>query len=182
MTWQSHPVLFDTSAAQPYALSATDRIASLERELYRLCNRKFQPAAWPVTRSQREPNIDIPDNPPLKKKVIWPEVVIPKEKPANKPVQKPKEPPLKQHVEPSWNNDDEEVVHLHAGASEATYAPPVNKNYAAVPKPALAKKPKQVYKTSALVYNGKIATNVYDHNGNASYIDATGIIIIVTRG
>jgi hypothetical protein len=120
VTWQSHPDLFDTSPTQPYALSATDRITSLEQELYQLHNRNFEPAARPATRSQREPNIDIPDDPPPKKKVVQPEVVIPKEKPANKPAQKLKEPPSKQCIEPlqlslfDWNNnDEEEVVHLY---------------------------------------------------------------------
>jgi hypothetical protein len=42
------------------------------------------------------------------------------------------------------------------------YAPPVNRNYAAVPKPLPGKKPKPAYKTSAPVCNGKIATDVYD--------------------
>jgi hypothetical protein len=71
-TRQTHPDLFDTAPVQPYALSATDRIASLERELYQLRNRKFEPAARPATRSQREPNVDIPDDPPPKKKVVRP--------------------------------------------------------------------------------------------------------------
>ena len=169
VTRQTHPDLFDTSPAQPYALSATDRIASLKQELYQLRNRKFEPAARPATISQREPNVDIPDNPPLKKKVVRPEVVIPMEKPVDKPGQRLKEPPSKQRVEPSQpspfdrhNNDEEDVVHPYVGAPDATYAPPVNRNYAAVPKSPPAKKPKPAYKTSAPVYDGKIATDVYD--------------------
>ena len=84
-------------------------------------------------------------------------------------MQKPKESPSKQRVEPPQSSlfdrnhdDEEEVVHPHAGAPDATYAPPVNRNYAAVPKPPPAKKPETAYKTSALIYDGKIATDIYD--------------------
>ena len=84
-------------------------------------------------------------------------------------MQRPKEPPSKQHVELPQsspfdrnNDDEEEVVHPYAGAPDATYAPLVNRNYAAVPKPPLTKKPEPEYKTSTPVYDGKITTDIYD--------------------
>jgi hypothetical protein len=46
------------------------------------------------------------------------------------------------------------VTHPYADVQDATYAPPVNRNYATAPEPA--------YKTSPPIYNGKVASDVYD--------------------
>ena len=63
--------------------------------------------------------------------------------------------------EPS-NAGEPEVTHPFADVSDATYAPPVNCNYAAAPKPQPPKKADPVYKILAPIYDGKVATDVYD--------------------
>ena len=159
---QSHPDLFST-APSTNALSADQRIASLERELYQL--RNLRPRAG--ERKERDTNVDIPEDEPKKRKpVMRPEVVIPKKKPVDKHAESrsaspaPVPAPAPQN-EPS-NAREPEVTHPFADVSDATYAPPVNRNFAAAPKPQPPKKADPAYKTSAPIYDGKVATDVYD--------------------
>src|ERR1700734_4458995 len=94
-TRETHPDLFPQSPAPVMQLSADDRIASLERELFQLRGRKFEPQVR--TRAQheadkgkqrrersaspadREPSVEIEEEPvkPAKKKAMQPGVVIP---------------------------------------------------------------------------------------------------------
>jgi hypothetical protein len=60
------------------------------------------------------------------------------------------------------NVGETEVTHLFANVPDATYVPPVNRNYTAAPKPQLPKKADPAYKTSAPIYNRKVATEVYN--------------------
>ena len=62
---QSHPDLFST-APSTNSLSADQRIASLEQELYQLCN--LHPRAG--ERKDRDTNLDIPEDEPKKKKPV----------------------------------------------------------------------------------------------------------------
>ena len=95
-----------------------------------------------------------------------PEVVIPKKKPVDKHAESrstspaPVPAPAPQN-EPS-NAREPEVTHPFADVSDATYAPPVNRNFATAPKPQPPKKADPAYKTSAPIYDGKVATDVYD--------------------
>jgi hypothetical protein len=57
---------------------------------------------------------------------------------------------------------DNGPTHPYADVPDATYAPPVNRNFAAAPKQAPTKKANPAYKTLPPVYDGKIATDVYD--------------------
>jgi hypothetical protein len=103
-TRQTHPDLFVTQVGSKIQLSANDRIASLERELFQLRGRKVEPQVQ--TRAQRaaekgkqldrpsspvarEPSVDIEEEParPPKKQAMQPEVVIPVAGPV-----KPKQP------------------------------------------------------------------------------------------
>jgi hypothetical protein len=79
-TCQTHANLFDTPA-QTQSLSAEQRIASLERDLFQL--RNLHPRVG--GRKEREPNVDIPEDEPRKKKpAMRPEVVIPRANPNDK--------------------------------------------------------------------------------------------------
>ena len=178
-TRETHPELFTPTPAPAIAsvstpapvmqLSADDRIASLERELFQLRGRKFEPQAR--TRAQheadkgkrreqsaapldRDPSIEIEEEPvrPVKKKAV-PEVVIPVQR--NKATQ----------PEPGRSTDapePEPPVHPFAEARDATYAAPQNRNFAAPPKPSAQKKAEPAYRTLPPIYDEKIAANVYD--------------------
>ena len=162
-TRQTHANLFDT-AAQTQSLSAEQRIASLERELFQL--RNLCPRAG--GRKDREPNVDIPEDEPRKKKpVMRPEVVIPRSNSNDKqPEPRPTSPapiPTRETQRNEQSSSSEaEVTHPYADVPDATYAPPVNRNYATVPKPSPPKKNEPAYKTSPPIYDGKVASNVYD--------------------
>jgi len=168
-TRETHPDLFDSSTAPVMKLSADDRIASLERELFQLRDRKAEPQTR--TRAQqegkrreqpshREPNVEIEEEPirPMKKRAV-PEVVI--------PVQRAKA----TQPEPGRSEDipqTEPPVHPFAEARDATYAAPQNRNFAAPPKPTAQKKAEPAYRTLPPIYDEKIAANVYDRAMAAS--------------
>jgi hypothetical protein len=164
-TRQTHPDLF---GAQIQPLSADQRIASLERELYQLRGMRLRSSG----RKEREPNVDFPDeepkkDEPKKKQVMRPEVVIPKAKPVERQPEprqaSPDSVPVRESKEDEQGTaKDAEVTHPFANAPDATYAPPFSRNYAAVPKPPPPKKAEPAYKTSAPIYDGEIANNVYD--------------------
>ena len=169
-TRETHPKLFSRQPKSAMELSANDRIASLERELFQLRGRKVEPQVR--TRAQheaykgkqrreqsasapdREPSVEIEEEParPAKKKVAVPEVVIPvaRGKAANTEPEQPAAP----HPDPP--------VHPFAEARDATYAAPQIRNFGAPPKPAAPKKAEPAYRTLPPIYSGKIAAEVYD--------------------
>lgn len=175
-TRQSHPDLFTSQTEPEIQLSTNDRIASLERELFQLRGRRVEPQVQ--TRAQRavdkgkrrerscspadrEPTAEIEEPVrPTKKQALQPEVVIPvagpsKSKPAPLPAQTSSpqlEPPL----------------HPYAEARDAAYAVPQARNFGALPKPAAPKKPEPAYRTLPPIYDGKIASEVYDRAMAAS--------------
>jgi len=173
-TRQSHPDLFDSQIQQLSQLSADDRIASLERELFQLRGRKVEPQVQ--TRGQRAAererrrdrlvstekraspaDRDEPPHRPRQKEVVRPEVVVPgPSKPTSTPA-RPATPPI---AEPP--------VHPYAEARDAAYAVPHNRNYGTPPKPAPAKKPEPAYWTLPPIYDGKITADVYDQAMAAS--------------
>ncbi len=166
----SHPDLFTSQIEPDTQLSTNDRIASLERELFQLRGRKFEPVVR--TRSQRaadrgkhrersrspvdrEPSVEIEEEParPPKKRALQPEVVIPVAAPS-KPKPTPERPATPPRSEPP--------IHPYAEARDATYAVPQHRNFGALPKPAPPKKPEPAYRTLPPIYDGQIAVDVYD--------------------
>jgi len=170
-TRQTHPDIMPLSPTPVVQLSADDRIASLERELFQLRGRRVEPQVR--TRAQREadkvklsrerstspveraPDVEIDEEPtkPAKKKVTQPEVVIPVQR-SDKAARS----------EPEWpaSAEPEPPVHPYAEARDATYAVPHNRNFGAAPKPGVQKKAEPAYRTLPPVYDGKIAADVYD--------------------
>jgi hypothetical protein len=137
-------------------LSTDDHIESLECEL-------FQLKIW-WTKSTVEISINKEAQP--KKMRMVPEVVIPK---VQKPNPQPKPSPPKQTtLQPEWVMDEhltnvtEHLIHPYANANDGAYAAPQQRNFASLPKPAPPKKSEPVYCTMALIYNIKVAANVYD--------------------
>jgi hypothetical protein len=158
-TRRTHPDLFEDSPT----LSTDQRIHTLERELLQLRARNVAPR----TRSKGPPAIEeMPEAVQPKRRTLRPEVVIPVSKPAPKTQEKQPTPPPEasssQQPQEASGSTPEPPVHPYAKAADATYVPPTNRNFAAVPKPPPAKKNEPAYKTLPPVYDGKIATEVYD--------------------
>jgi hypothetical protein len=137
-------------------LSTDDHIESLKRKLFQL---KSQ---W--TNSSVE--IDINKEAQLKKTRMILEVVIPK-------IQKPNaqlklSPPKQMTSQPEQVMDEpltnatKPLIHPYANANDGAYTAPQQRNFAGLLKLAPPKKPEPVYLTTALIYNGKVAANVYD--------------------
>ena len=158
-TRQTHPDLFETQTVLSPQLSTQDRIESIERELLQLRNRKPEGANRP---KERQADVEIPEEAPTRKQVMRPEVVINRTKPpVTRSAPTPPPAPVTAEATPVVAADNG-PTHPFADAPDATYAPPVNRNFGAVPKQAPAKKSEPAYKTLPPVYDGKIATDVYD--------------------
>jgi len=169
-TRETHPNLFNASAPLTSPLSKQECIASLECELLQLRNKKVDPIARPSGLNNREPNIDIVDDQQPRKRILRPEVVITRTKPPTEEPEPRPQPPPPPPVVPSppatenAETHDHSISHPHpfGNAQDATYLPPTNRNFAAAPKPPPVKKTDPAYKTFPPVYDGKIATDVYD--------------------
>jgi hypothetical protein len=157
-TRQTHPNLFIEESVATPPLSLQDRIQSLERELFTLRKRQGN-VARPSGVNERGTSVDIPEDEPRRKQVLRPEVVIPRTKPATKVATVPTPPVTEPAVAETIV---EPPTHPYAEAPDATYAPPSNRNFAALPKQAPPKKNEPAYRTLPSVYDGKIATDVYD--------------------
>jgi hypothetical protein len=139
-------------------LSAQDRIDSLERELYQLRGRGPRTRAQHAINREDSPdpiprNLPVPTPAAPKKARFVPEVVIPCAPP----------PPAVDEPVAEAPAVIEPPVHPFADARDGTYAAPQQRNFAALPKPAPAKKADPAYRTFAPIYDGKIAADVYDH-------------------
>jgi hypothetical protein len=146
-----------------YQLSAQERIASLEAEIFNLKVR-HQPGFVPIikTRKQRaaEPQNESDD------KAAEPSI-------SNKPVEKAKQPePRSKPVEAvpitsSSKGKQQEVSepeHPFRNAKEAVYIPPQTRNIGApakVPEQPSSKKSEPAYRTLPSIHDVKIATDVY---------------------
>ena len=132
-----------------YQLSTTDRITTLEAELFNLCAWKPPIVTRPWTRAQRarEPVVEIDeeeDLPPRGQQRARIEEVI--------------------EENPVWQPTLETIPeHLFRNAKDAIYMPPVIKSIRAEDKNNLttAKRPEPAYKTLPPVHDPAIANNVY---------------------
>ena len=127
-------------------------------------------------KGKRDMNVVIPEDEPKKKKpVMRLEVVLPRKKPVDKHVESrsaspaPVPAPAPQN-EPS-NAREPEVTHPFANVSDATYAPPVNHNFAAAPKPQPPKKADLAYKIGADLRRQSSYRRLQSCYGCASPID-----------
>jgi hypothetical protein len=187
-TRATHPEFADNFEPRPCPqLTASARIESLERELFQLKGRRFQPVAR--TRAQhdaensrrinaeshpvRDTSVDIPEDPPRPKKQVRlvPEVVIPVAPvahPAPTATSTSRDPPPEEAIaersEPAAEHlgNSDPVIHPFADAQDATYIPPSNRNFATLPKATAAKKPEPAYRTIPPIYDGQVATDVYN--------------------
>src|ERR1700729_4152474 len=131
---QTHPHLFDNLTVPSLQLTAQEHIDRLEHELYQL----RQHIQGPQTHAQAQ---EVPNNNQAadrdedfsaeealaqQKRVMQPEVVIPKKKPSAVEEVAPAEP--------------EPRIHPFAEACNTTYAAPQNRNFGTAPKPPVTKK------------------------------------------
>jgi hypothetical protein len=70
-------------------------------------------------------------------------------------------------VEDSSRDVVQPPLHPFAAARDAAYRPPTTDNVAAKPKPPPVKKPESVWKTTAPVYDPKVASDVYARTMNS---------------
>jgi hypothetical protein len=98
--------------------------------------------------ADHDEDFSVKEAPAQQKRVMRPEVVIPKKKPS-----------VVEEVAPT---EPEPPIHPFAEAHDATYAAPQNCNFGTAPKPPVTKKAEPTYCTQAPIYDGKIAADVYD--------------------
>ncbi|THH11446.1 hypothetical protein EW146_g8045 [Bondarzewia mesenterica] len=147
------PAIAMTVHLSAYHLTTDDRIASLERELFQLRNRR-QPRTMIVRRPEADSDEEPSDNTPevprhAAQKVSHPVPYVqvpPRPKPA------PAEPT--RHVDPP--------IHPYAAARDVTYVPSVDKVTNGVPQPPAIKKQEPAYRTMVLIYDEAVTKDVYN--------------------
>ena len=141
------------TTSQPlYQLSTTDRIASLEVELFNLRARK--PGFTPVirTRAQKARNANAdPDNDPA-----------PVQPPAISEPDQPRATSEQPTAPPAIPFEPKGPEHPFRNAQDATYIPPQDRNVGALPKPVAPKKSEPAYRTLPPIHDQSIATDVYN--------------------
>ncbi|KDR69122.1 hypothetical protein GALMADRAFT_230903 [Galerina marginata CBS 339.88] len=138
------------SAFPQYQLSATDRIAVLEAELFNL-KARHKPGFVPVIRTRaqkaRNPDINVADEPQSTPEPI---PTLPEPAPAV----------------PTSTSTQNEPEHPFRNAPDASYAPPQDRNFGTAPaapsKASAAKKPEPAYRTLPPIHEAAIANTVYN--------------------
>ena len=143
------PSVLDTAAM--YQLTDVERIQSLERELFALRNRGGirTRAQAQADRSTRE---DTPDEDFRHSTSLAP--AAPRQAPARSQPAATRTTTAPTTAKPP--------VHPFANVPDATYAPPRDRNIGALPSILAAKKDGPAYKTTAPIYDDKVAAEVYN--------------------
>ena len=134
-------------AAATFQLSSEECIQSLEKELFAL--RARQQDKGTRTRAQK-----------AREQEQVTEAPAASDTPASAPTTVPRRSEAIA-AEGNANHTSQPPVHPFARAKDASYSPPTTDNVAAKPKPPLPKKPEGSYKTTALIYDPKVASEVY---------------------
>ena len=93
-----------------------------------------------------------------------------KEVPSEHKVSKPQSGPQHSEVpiiEEITNNVNQPLTHPFAKAKDVTYSPPTSENVATKPKPPPVKKPEVTYRTSGLIYDPQVASDIYSRTMNS---------------
>ena len=161
-----------------FQLSARDRIAALEAELFNLRIRhqpKFIPTIKtrrqraaekeagqeeeeePVTTERRSPDRDISEPITTEEEPVQRRSVAPAD-------ETPVVEPTRQSAQPTRVPIPTMPEHPYRNAKDATYIPPQNRNIGAPAKPVqtAAKKPEAAYRTLPAIHDSSIATTVYN--------------------
>ena len=127
-----------------FQLTADDRIHSLEKELFALRSRQEKGVR---TRAQKAREPETGEEAPSERKVS---------EPPSAPQQS--EVPVTEEI---TNDVNQLPTHPFVKAKDATYSPLTSDNVATKPKPPPAKKPEVTYRTSALIYDPQVTSNIY---------------------
>jgi hypothetical protein len=148
-----------TTSTSTFTLSEEERIKSLEREIFALRTRsqarKAAAAGEPVERPEQPIRITAPAPPALVRDTTAAPSAPPGilKSPANAPVTPPA---------------SETPEHPFANARDAAYAPPHDRNVGVrFANPAPQKKPEPAYRTTAPIYDEKIANTVFGRSMDA---------------
>ena len=136
-------------AAATFQLSLEERIQSLEKELFTLRTRQQDKGTR--TRAQKARDQEQVAEAPAASDAS-----------ASAPITVSRQPEAITS-EGNANHTSQPLVHPFAHAKDASYSPPTTDNVAAKPKPPLPKKPEGSYKTTAPIYDLKVASEVYAH-------------------
>jgi hypothetical protein len=136
--------------ATTFQLSENDRILSLEHEILALRTRAQARRAAAAGEPVEEPEQPIRA------------ASLPTDAPAPAPM--PQAPPVILRPQNHAPAPLAQPEHPFANARDAAYAPPRDRNVGAAPKPAPAKKPDVAYRTTAPIYDEKIAHTVFDRS------------------
>ena len=136
--------VFPDPVTASFQLMSDECIHSLEKELFDL-------------RSRQEKGVHMQAQ---KVCELEPGKVAPLEHEASEPLSAPQqsEVPVTKEI---TNDANQPPTHPFAKAKDATYSPPTSDNVAAKLKPPPVKKPEVTYRTSALIYNLQVASNIY---------------------
>ena len=162
------PRIVEVSPTSTFLLSAQDRIAALEAELFNLRVR-HQPDFVPVikTRKQRaaEKNaggIEAEVTQPPKDDARLEAPKVPVVQPSASTNREVTPQPLPEPAPQTRDIADEAREHPFRNAKDAVYAPPQNRNVGAPVKvPAVVKKAEPAYRNAPAIHDAKIATDVY---------------------
>ncbi|KAJ7101247.1 hypothetical protein B0H15DRAFT_769685 [Mycena belliarum] len=138
-----------------FQLSAEERIQSLEREIFAIRTRAQARRAAVTGEPAEQPEQPIRPTP------------APTSDPT--PAPPPAVPEILRRPNPAASSSSAAPTpeHPFSKARDAAYAPPRDRNVGARPNPASLKKPDPAYRTSAPVYDEKIAHDVFDRSMDA---------------
>ena len=134
-------------AAATFQLSSEERIQSLEKELFALHARQQDRGTH--TRAQKAHNQEqVAEVPAAFNASASMPTAVPRQSKAIT-------------SEGNANHTSQPPIHPFAHAKDASYSPPTTDNIAAKLKPPLPKKPEGSYKTTAPIYDPRVASEVY---------------------
>ena len=166
----SPPAVIQSHAS--YQLSAEDRIATLEAELFGLRNRQQAPATAGIrTRAQRAREPEEPAeeiiSPAAKQSIPVSAPAVPRAPAPAVPRASVPEPRIVTIEREKSPRIVEEPEHPYQHAKDAAYVPPASRNVGAPAKAPAAKKPEPAYKTLPPVHDAAIAVDVYKRSMEA---------------
>ncbi|KAJ6471579.1 hypothetical protein C8R47DRAFT_1077231 [Mycena vitilis] len=134
------------ASASTFQLSEEDRIHSLELEILALRTRSQARRAAATGEPVEEPEQPVRSTPPPATATA---------EPAPPVILRPQRDAAPPAVQPE---------HPFARARDAAYAPPRDRNVGALPNPAHAKRPDPAYRSTAPIYDEKVANTVFDRS------------------
>ncbi|KAJ7161666.1 hypothetical protein C8R46DRAFT_1222921 [Mycena filopes] len=149
-----------SASAITFQLSEEERLRSLEQEIFAIRTRAQARRAAAAGEPVEEPEQPIRASPP------------PASNPAPAPAPAPAPPVILRRpaAPPAPPSQPSHPEHPFANARDAAYAPPRDRNVGARPNAAQQKTPEPAYRSTAPVYDPKIATTVFNRSMDAQVL------------